>query len=333
MRIGLTYDLRDDYLAQGFSEEEAGEFDAPVTIDALETAIHANGYDVVRIGGIKALVGAIARGERWDLVFNICEGVSGVAREAQVPALLEAFGIPFTFSSADVLCTAMDKALAKLVVRQAGVHTPDFAVVRSEEDIASIALPYPLFVKPLAEGTSKGIQEISRVESRDALYARCRDVLASYRQPALVETFLPGREFTVGLLGSGAVARAIGVSEIIFRPGGDPTVYSWRNKMDAFDELPLRTDALADAAAETALAAWRALGCRDGGRIDIRCDAEGVPAFIEVNPLAGLRPGWSELTILAAQAGYPYERLIGAILEEALGRYGLLDHAPLARSA
>jgi D-alanine-D-alanine ligase len=333
MRIGLTYDLRDDYLAQGFSEEEAGEFDAPVTIDALETAIRANGFEIVRIGGIRALVAALAGGQRWDLVFNICEGVAGVAREAQVPALLEAFGIPFTFSSADVLCTAMDKSLAKLVVRQAGVRTPDFAVVRSEQDVAGIDLPFPLFVKPLAEGTSKGIQEISRVETREMLDERCRDVLAKYRQPALVETFLPGREFTVGILGTGAGARAIGVCEIIFRPGGDPSVYSWRNKMDAFDELPLRTGPLAEAAAATALAAWRALGCRDGGRIDIRCDAEGIPAFIEVNPLAGLRPGWSELTILAAQAGYPYERLIGAILEEALGRCGLLEHAPLARSA
>ena len=320
MRIGMTYDLRDDYLAQGFTEEEAGEFDAPVTIDALEAAIRANGHDVVRIGSIRALVGALAAGETWDLVFNIAEGVSGIAREAQVPALLEAYGIPFTFSTADVLTVAMDKALAKLVVRQAGVLTPDFAVIRSARDLRAVDLPYPLFVKPLAEGTSKGVQETSKVADRAALTAKCLDVLKTYRQPALVETFLPGREFTVGLLGTGAAARLIGVAEVTFKAGGDPSAYSYRNKMDAYDELTLATGPLADAAGAVALAAWRALGCRDAGRIDIRCDAEGNPAFIEVNPLAGLRPEWSELTVLAEQAGLPYTALIGAILDEATTR-------------
>jgi D-alanine-D-alanine ligase len=320
MRIGMTYDLRDDYLAQGFTEEEAGEFDAPVTIDALEAAIRANGHDVVRIGSIRALVGALAAGETWDLVFNIAEGVSGIAREAQVPALLEAYGIPFTFSTADVLTVAMDKALAKLVVRQAGVLTPDFAVIRSARDLRAVDLPYPLFVKPLAEGTSKGVQETSKVADRAALTAKCLDVLKTYRQPALVETFLPGREFTVGLLGAGAAARLIGVAEVTFKAGGDPSAYSYRNKIDAYDELTLATGPLADAAGAVALAAWRALGCRDAGRIDIRCDAEGNPAFIEVNPLAGLRPDWSELTVLAEQAGLPYTALIGAILDEATTR-------------
>ena len=124
MRVGLTYDLRDDYLAAGFSDEEAGEFDSLVTIEALEGAISRNGHAVERIGSIMALVDALAAGRRWDLIFNIAEGVSGIAREAQVPALLEAYGVPFTFSSADVLTVAMDKAVAKLVVRQAGVATP-----------------------------------------------------------------------------------------------------------------------------------------------------------------------------------------------------------------
>lgn len=320
MLIGLTYDLRDDYLALGFSDEEAGEFDVPETIDALEAAIRANGHETERIGGIRALVPALAAGRRWDLVFNICEGVSGIAREAQVPALLEAYEQPFTFSTADVLVAAQDKALAKLKVRAAGVPTPDFAVVRSARDLQGVEMPYPLFVKPLAEGTSKGVQETSRVNDRRALTERCLEVLKTYRQPALVETFLPGTEYTVGILGTGGDARAIGVSEIIFKPGGDPSVYSWRNKMDAFEELPLRTDAVAQRTAETALAAWRALGCRDAGRIDMRCDAQGVPNFIEVNPLAGIRPDWSELTILAAQAGLGYDQLIGAILAEAGSR-------------
>ena len=193
-------------------------------------------------------------------------------------------------------------------------------VGRSARDLRAVDLPYPLFVKPLAEGTSKGVQETSKVADRAALTAKCLEVLKTYRQPALVETFLPGREFTVGLLGAGATARLIGVAEVTFKAGGDPSAYSYRNKMDAYDELTFATGPLADAAGAVALAAWRAHGCRDAGRIDIRCDAEGNPAFIEVNPLAGLRPDWSELTVLAEQAGLPYTALIGAILDEATTR-------------
>jgi D-alanine-D-alanine ligase len=322
LRIGLTYDLRDDYLAAGFSDEEAGEFDAPETIEAIEGAIRRHGDETVRIGGLKALVAALARGERWDLVFNVCEGVSGIAREAQVPALLEGYGIACTFSSADVLVVAMDKALAKLVVRAHGVFTPDFAVVRSARDLQSIALPYPLFVKPLAEGTSKGVRETSRVQDRAGLTARVLDVLRTHRQPALVETYLPGREFTVGLLGTGAEARVIGVSEIGFKPEADQSAYSYRNKMESLEQQSRAEGPLAETVAACALSAWRALGCRDAGRIDIRCDAEGRPAFIECNPLAGLRPGWSELTILAEQAGMSYDALIGGILDEASARVG-----------
>ena len=322
MKIGVTYDLRDDYLSAGFSDEEAGEFDVIETIDAIAGAIASHGHNVERIGAIRALVAALAAGKTWDLVFNICEGVAGIAREAQVPALLEAYGIPCTFSSADVLATAMDKALAKLVVREAGVLTPDFAVVRGAHDLKGVDLRYPLFVKPLAEGTSKGVQETSKVENRQALTAKCLEILKTYRQPALVETFLPGREFTVGLLGAGMSARVIGVSEITFRPGGDVSAYSYKNKMQAFDELTPAAGPLADAASAAALGAWRALGCRDAGRIDLRCDAEGRPAFIEANPLAGLRPGWSELTILSEQAGMSYTDLIGAILAEAGQRVG-----------
>src|SRR3569623_1101525 len=139
--------------------------------------------------------------------------------------------------------------------------------------------------------------------------AKALEVRKTYRQPALVETFLPGREFTVGILGAGVNARAIGVSEIRFLPGGDPSAYSYKNMMEAFDELSLATGPVAEQAAAVALAAWRALGCRDAGRIDIRCDAEGHPSFIECNPLAGLRPKWSELTQLAGLVGMSYEQL------------------------
>lgn len=320
MLIGFTYDLREDYLNAGFSDEQAGEFDVIETIEAVEAALRHHGHEVERIGGIRALVPALAAGRRWPLIWNMCEGVSGIAREAQVPALLEAYGIPFVFSTADVLVTAMDKAMAKLAVRAAGVPTPDFVVVRTARDLQAVKLPFPLFVKPLAEGTSKGVKETSKVTSRAQLTAKALEVLRDYHQPALVETFLPGREFTVGLVGAGANARIIGVSEIRFLEGGDPSAYSYKNKMEAFDELTLATGPLADEAGAVALAAWQALGCRDAGRIDIRCDADGHPSFIECNPLAGLRPRWSELTQLAALVGLSYETLIGQILDEALVR-------------
>jgi D-alanine-D-alanine ligase len=320
VRIGFTYDLKDDYLRRGFSEEAAGEFDVIETIEAIEAAIVANGHGVERIGAITALVEALAAGRRWDLVFNICEGVSGASREAQVPALLEAFGIPATFSPADVLTACMDKALAKLVVRNAGVATPDFAVVRSPDDVGRITLACPLFVKPIAEGTSKGIAETSRVRDRVSLRDRCLDVLDRYRQPALVETYLGGREFTVGLLGAGDGARVLGVCEIAFKPTGDQSAYSYRNKMEAHDLQWLIDGPVAEEVGDVALRAWRALGCRDAGRIDIRCDEAGRPNFIECNPLAGLRPGWSELAILADQAGLAYTDLIGTILREAAAR-------------
>jgi D-alanine-D-alanine ligase len=320
VRIGFTYDLKDDYLARGFSEEEAGEFDVIETIEAIEAAIVANGHEVERIGAIAALVDALAAGRRWNLVFNICEGVSGASREAQVPALLEAFGIPVTFSPSDVLTACMDKALAKLVVRNAGVATPDFAVVRLPDDVGRITLACPLFVKPIAEGTSKGIAEASRVKDRVSLRDRCLDVLNRYRQPALVETYLGGREFTVGLVGTGEGARVLGVCEIAFKPTGDQSAYSYRNKMEAHDLQWLIHGPVADEVGDVALRAWQALGCRDAGRIDIRCDEAGHPNFIECNPLAGLKPGWSELTILADQAGLAYTDLIGTILREAAAR-------------
>ena len=175
-------------------------------------------------------------------------------------------------------------------------------------------------MKPLAEGTSKGVQETSRVADRKGLTEKALEVLRDYKQPALVETFLSGTEYTVGIVGAGASARVIGVSEVTFAASADPSVYSYRNKMDDLEELILRTDPTAEAAGKTALAAWRALGCRDAGRIDVRCDVTGVPNFIECNPLAGLRPSWSELAILAEQAGMPYRELIGTILSEAAAR-------------
>ncbi|MBU6235803.1 MAG: D-alanine--D-alanine ligase [Alphaproteobacteria bacterium] len=323
MLIGFAYDLIDDYLAQGYSAEQAAEFDSPITIDCIQKALEANGHTVERIGGIKALAAALVAGKRWDLVFNITEGMFGLGREAQVPALLDAYQIPYTFSPTEVMVITMDKGMAKRIVRDAGVTTTGFAIVNNAVEAKAVTLPYPLFVKPLADGTSKGVSEKSVVRSEAELIERCREVNENFGQPALVETFLSGREFTVGILGGGETARVVGVMEITFAPEGDQSCYSYRNKVDAHDILTVVDDADSRRAGALGLAAWRVLGCCDGGRIDVRLDEKGVPHFIEANPLAGLRPDYSEFPVLAKQAGIAYEKLIGTIVEEAAKRQGV----------
>jgi D-alanine-D-alanine ligase len=302
MRIGVTYDLRSDYLALGYGEEETAEFDAEETIAAVCEALSGLGHEPVRIGGIRPLARALVDGGRWDAVFNICEGLKGVSREAQVPALLEAFDIPYVFSDPLTLALALDKAMAKRVVRDAGVPTADFALIAAAADIAKIDLSYPLFLKPVAEGSGKGVGARSMVTGPSELETVALDLLSRFRQPVLVEEFLPGREFTVGITGTGADAKVLGVIEIVPSEKFIGHGYGFENKETWEDKLTVvhGRDAAAKAAGEVALAAWRALRCRDGGRADVREDKHGKPRFIEVNPLAGIRPGYSD-SFLARQ--------------------------------
>jgi D-alanine-D-alanine ligase len=324
MKIGITYDLRDDYLAEGYGEEETAEFDHPRTIEAIEAALRSLGYETDRIGHIRALARRLVAGERWDMVFNIAEGLRGFGREAQVPALLDAWDIPYTFSDPLLLSLTLHKGMTKRVIRDLGIPTPDFAIVETPEEIAAVDLPFPLFAKPVAEGTGKGITAASKIKDTAQLDRVCRGLLAAYDQPVLVETFLPGREFTVGIIGTGMEALAPGVLEIHLMERAEQGVYSYANKEDWHGriEYSLAVDAMAQAAKETALAAWRGLGCRDGGRIDLRTDANGTPNFIEVNPLAGLRPDHSDLPILCERAGMPYRDMIAGIMRSAMKRIG-----------
>jgi len=325
MRVGITCDLQTEYLAQGFSEEDAAEFDSEVTIAGIERALRGFGFRTERIGTVKALARRLAAGKRWDLVFNIAEGVSGFGREAQVPALLEAYNIPYTFSDALVCALSLHKGMAKRVVRDAGVATPDFALVEDLADIAQIALPFPLFAKPVAEGTSKGIGSASIIEDRSELYRVCDRLLGRFAQPVLVETYLPGREFTVGIIGGGRTAECIGVMEVRLGAEAEPGLYSYENKKhDEWTSYHLVDDPAALATGEVALAAWRAIGGRDAGRVDIRLDAQGRPNFIEVNALPGINPERSDLVICARQAGISYPALLRRILGHTFERYGLL---------
>lgn len=324
MRVGITCDLQAEYLAQGFSEEDAAEFDSEVTIAGIERVLRGLGMRTERIGSVKSLTRRLAGGKRWDFVFNIAEGVAGFGREAQVPALLEAYGIPYTFSDALVCALSLHKGVAKRVVRDAGVPTPDFAVVECLDDLAEVSLPYPLFAKPVAEGTSKGIGIASIIRSPEQLHEVCERLLQRFAQPVLVETFLPGREFTCGIIGGGRAAECIGVMEVHLGAEAEQELYSYENKKhDEWTSYRLVDDASAREASEVALAAWRAIGGRDAGRVDVRLDAEGRANFIEVNALPGINPERSDLVICARQAGMSYDALLRRILRHTFDRYGL----------
>ena len=322
MKIGVTYDLREDYLAAGFSEEETAEFDSAETIRAIDGTLNDLGHETDRIGNIKNLINRLIAGDRWDMVFNIAEGLRGFGREAQVPAMLDAFDIPYTFSDPLVLSLTLHKAMTKHVIRDHGIITPDFCVVMTESDISGVNLPFPLFAKPVAEGTGKGITHHSKILTKNELISVSRRLLSEYQQPVLVETFLPGRELTVGIMGTGRDSAVIGVMEIIQRDNAEPDVYSYRNKERYKDlvEYRLANDGIAEKAGEMALAVWRRLGCRDAGRVDLRADADGVPNFMEVNPLAGLHPQHSDLCINASMVGISYTALIEAIISSAVAR-------------
>ena len=320
LRVGITYDLRDAWLQAGYSEIETAEFDRADTIDSIQDALTKLGYRVDRIGHLRQLAKRLVEGSRWDIVFNICEGMHGWGREAQVPALLDAYQIPYVFSDPLVCALTLHKGMTKDVVRAAGVATPDFAVVQEPGQLRNVRLPYPLFAKPVAEGTGKGISSESKINDAAELKGVCRRLLAEHKQPVLVERFLPGREFTVGILGTGRKAAAVGTMEIALLPDADAEVYSYRNKENCEELVEYRMleeDKLRTRVESLALRAWRALGCRDAGRIDVRLDHGDAPNFIEVNPLAGLHPEHSDLPIMAAKAGVDYVDLIGGIMNSA----------------
>lgn len=325
MRIGMTYDLRSAYLAMGYSEDETAEFDRDDTIAAIESALRELGHEPERIGHIKELTAALVAGRRWDLVFNIAEGMHGLGREAQVPALLDAYRISYTFSDPLVMCLTLDKGMTKRVIRDAGVPTSDFLVARTAEDAAAVHFPPPYFIKPVAEGTGKGITPASIIRDGERLIAGVAGLLQIYRQPVLIEPYLSGREFTVGILGTAGEARVIGAMEVVLLDRAEQGVYSYMNKENCeelveYRLIPPADEPLAGAVHRIALDAWRVIGCRDAGRIDIRCDGDNRPQFMEVNPLAGIHPEHSDLPIICTKMSIPYTELIREIILSATRR-------------
>jgi D-alanine-D-alanine ligase len=328
MKIGITYDLRHYYLSQGMGEEETAEFDSPVTIESIDATLKDLGHVTDRIGNIRNLTSRLAAGDHWDLVFNIAEGIRGFGREAQVPALLEAYDIPYTFSDPLVLSLTLHKGMTKHVIRDLGIPTADFSVVETTKDIERIKLPFPLLAKPVAEGSGKGIDASSKITDVGQLIEVCERLLQTYSQPVLVERFLPGREFTVGIVGTGDESRSIGVIEVKLNDRAEAGVYSYHNK-EKYENLvayALATDDTARAAERVAIASWIGLACRDAGRLDVRCDDNGIPNFIEVNPLAGINPDRSDLCIIAGLVGITYRELIESIVTSAMSRVLTQQH-------
>jgi D-alanine-D-alanine ligase len=325
MNIGLTYDLRTDYLEEGYSMEETAEFDKESTIEGIETAIRQAGHTTDRIGNGQALMQRLMTGDRWDLVFNIAEGMYGAGRESLVPALLDHYRIPYTFSGPATLACSLNKAFAKRIARDAGVETAPFCLVYSLDDLKKVHLTYPLFAKPVSEGTGKGIDRDSVIRTPEGLREVCERLLTDFQQPVLVEEFLPGREFTVGVIGNGSKAWVPGAMEICYVNKG-AHIYSYENK-ENFEEIveykAVKGDML-DYCTDIALRSWQALNCLDGGRVDVRFDREGNLNFIEVNPLAGMNPVISDLPILCKLNGMDYQTLIADILESAIQRNKLI---------
>jgi D-alanine-D-alanine ligase len=325
IKVGLTFDLKDDYLKLGYTSEEVAEFDSPETIDALDHTITSLGFEVIRIGNIFSLVNFLNSGKRCDLVFNICEGMYGIAREAQVPCLLDAYRIPYVFSEPDILNLTLDKGLTKLILKQEGILTAEFRVISQLSELQNINIPFPLFVKPVAEGTSKGIDGFSLVNNHIELEESVSFLLKTFSQPVLVESFLPGREFTVGITGSGEDTKALATMEILLNEHAPHPIYSYSVKKDweKYTDYKIAVDPVALKCAEMAVDVWKMIKGKDAGRVDFRLDANGNPNVIEVNPLAGLNPTYSDLPILARLCGITYEQLISEIMNSAVKRSGI----------
>ena len=325
LRVAVTYNLKRIVPKQADDDDSEAEYDSPKTVQALGDAIASYGHDVVYVEATPEFASLITAAQ-VDLVFNIAEGIIGRNREAQVPSILELLGIPYTGSDPATLSLTLDKALSKKILIQAGVPTPKFFVMRTAKERFPKDMSFPVLIKPIAEGSSKGVMPDSVVENEDRLRELAAVLLAKYKQPMLVEEYLPGREFTLGLLGE-TRPKVLPPMEIVYlNPEARHPVYTFEHKLSENKEIRYDTPANVDAKLlreleRVARNAFILLGCRDVARIDLRLNRVGKPYFIECNPLPGLTPGWSDLCLIAQSAGMDYRTLIGEIMAPALRRY------------
>jgi D-alanine-D-alanine ligase len=299
--------------------DETAEFDKQETVDALADSLKKMGHETEEVGNAFQLIEALAAGKRWDMVFNIAEGLYGDGRESVVPAILDQYKIPYVFSGPVIMGLSLNKHIAKLIVAASGVPVSPGILVSEINDLDRINLNYPLFIKPVSEGTGKGITEKSLVNNAEDLRTMAEWILKEFSQPALVEEYLPGREFTVGITGTGEDAVAIGGMEVICADNLPYSVEVKENYQNYCSYAPLSPD-IADECKTVALGAWKALNAVDAGRIDLKADRTGRICFIEANPLAGLNPVHSDLPILARMYGIEYQKLLEIIMDAAIRR-------------
>ncbi len=322
LRIGFAFNVkRSENKALGDAE---AEYDSPQTIEAIRGALGSMGHEVVLLEANSELPSRLVE-SKVDLVFNIAEGLSGRNREAQVPALCELCGIPYTGSDSATLALALDKGLTKRILRQNGILTPEFQVMATGRERLAPTLRFPLIVKPIAEGSSKGIAQKGVVDDEAALRSVVRELIEKYRQPALVEEYIAGREFTVGLLGDRR-PRVLPPMEICFKDKGNSRpVYDYEVKQEwerhVYYQCPAHLSAIELKAVErVARETFQALDCRDVARVDLRMNQHGLAYVLEVNPLPGLTPDYSDLVLIAKAAGMDFRTLITEILSGGLKR-------------
>lgn len=327
LRVVLLYNLK--YETQESDDDPPdlhAELDSASTIEAIREALQQAGYEVSCLEGTPAALFPLMHGS-FDLAFNICEGYRGRNREAQIPALLEMIGLPYTGSDVLTLAISLDKPTTKKVLLHEGIPTPRFQVFYDPAYPLDQTLAFPLIVKPAHEGSSMGISANSRVSDEAALRRQVDFVCRSYKQPAIVEEFITGREFTVGMIGNGPEVFTLPIMEIDFSkvPSAANNMYTyqfkkeWTARENFLCPAPLEEE-VAAVMRDFASRAFTALGCRDFARVDFRLSEEGYPYVIEVNPLPGLAPGYSDFPVSAEAAGIPYPELIARLADTAMRR-------------
>ena len=325
--VGLTFDLKTDYkFKDGDPLDANAEFDHPSTIDVIADAIASNGFKVKKIGNAANLLEKIDH-LGVDIVFNISEGLTGRNRESQVPILLEMAGVPFVGADALTLGLTLDKVMAKKIFIAEGIPTPRFFEVISPEALVNQDhCKFPLIVKPRFEGSSKGLSESSRVENIDELKKQVDFIIKTYKQPALVEEFISGQEFTVAIVGNkNPEVMPVVQIKIDGRLKLNDKFYTFaRITSDRLEYVcPAKiTQELKKKLDELALRVYRSVECRDFGRVDFRVDNDGKPYVLEINPLPSLSTE-DVFMLLAKNIGITYEQMVGKILNCAIERNGL----------
>ncbi len=326
LRVGLTYNLKNNVVSDVFDNE--AEYDSIETVLAIKGALEDQNCRVILLEATEDLPEKL-KNRPVDIVFNIAEGIQGRGREAQVPAILNFFRIPFTGSDETTLCVALDKALTKRVLSTYRIKTPRYRVIPKDGRTPGGGFSLPAIVKPNAEGSSKGISDVAIASDIHELRGLIAKNISVYQQDMLVEEYIDGREFTVGIVGNGGDARVFPPMEIIYINSQDRyRIYSYTVKQNYKQLIRYECPAALSREAEdkiisTARKIYSILQCRDFARIDFRLANDGQLYFIEINPLPGLAPGYSDFPMIAEFNGMDYVSLVRCVLHSALRRHGL----------